>query len=190
MRIGIFGGSFNPIHKGHLGLAEWIVREGFVDEVWLMISPHNPLKEQDGLLAENERLRLAKMATENVKGVKASDFEFSLPRPSYTYHTLTELSRTYPQDDFCLIIGADNWQVFPRWKNHEELIENYPILIFPRKGCDFSCEGLPKNVILMNAPLFPVSSTEIREKIKRGESLTCCLPESVLSEIRKKGFYR
>ncbi len=189
MRIGIFGGSFNPVHKGHVGLAEWIVREGFVDEVWLMISPHNPLKEQGSLLAEGERLRLARMATENVNGVKASDFEFYLPRPSYTYHTLTELSNSYPQNEFSLIIGADNWLVFPKWKNHEELIRRYPVLIFPRKGCYVSCEGLPKNVILMNAPMFPISSTEIREKIKRGEELTCCLPESVLAEIQKNGFY-
>ncbi len=181
---GIFGGSFSPIHNGHINLARYVVEQGFADEVWLMVSPHNPLKQQDGLMPEAQRLQLARLAVENVRGVEVSDFEFSLPRPSYTWQTLRALEAAYPDRRFALIIGADNWQIFPRWARHEELISRYPILIYPREGSPLDAAMLPPSMRLMNAPLFPWSSTEVRRRLAEGESVDEMLPPSVVEALR------
>ena len=133
-RIGIFGGSFNPIHLGHTALAAYICEQGLVDEVWLMVSPQNPLKRDLTLLDENERLTMARLAVAPYPTLRACDFEFTLPRPSYTYHTLQALRTAYPECEFSLIIGEDNWQCFDRWYRGEDIARETPIIVYPRSS--------------------------------------------------------
>lgn len=180
-RITIYGGSFNPIHCGHTALAETLVKSGVTDEVWLMVSPRNPLKEQAELADEHWRFRLAELAVEGIDGVKASDFEFSLPRPSYTYATLSALQTAYPDVTFSLLIGADNWQVFPQWAHHETLVSEHDIFIYPRPDFPIREEDLPVHVhLLHDVPLFDCSSTDIRNGLRQGADMTKFIPASAL----------
>lgn len=170
MRIGIYGGSFNPIHKGHIQLAASIVRQGLVDELWLLVSPLNPLKQGEASdMAEYEhRLRMARLATEGIEGVRVSDFERRLPVPSYTVATLSALRTAYPAHEFVLVIGADNWERFPRWHRAQEIVDTYPILIYRRPGCTIDQNDLPPSVQVVNTPLYDISSTQIREAVAQG----------------------
>ena len=170
MRIGIYGGSFNPIHKGHTELAASIVQQGLVDELWLLVSPLNPLKQgETSDIAEYEhRLSMARLAAEDIEGVKVSDFEKNLPLPSYTITTLGELHKAYPEHEFVLVIGADNWERFPRWYHAQEIIDTYSILIYRRPGCEMDETLLPLSVQVVDTPLYDISSTEIRESVKKG----------------------
>lgn len=187
--IGIFGGSFNPIHLGHTGLAQWIVQQGYADEVWMMVSPQNPLKQQKDLLPEEQRLALAKIAVRHIPHVKASDFEFHLPRPSYTWQTLQALKATYPTQEFALIIGADNWICFDKWANYKEIIEKYKILVYPRDGYIIS-SPLPDTVTLMSsAPLYQFSSTEIRKRLKNDEDVSGMIDMNVYKRINRERLY-
>lgn len=179
MRTAIFGGSFNPIHRGHIALADFVVQGGWTDEVWLLVSPQNPLKAAAGLLPEQLRLALAQQATENYDRIKVSDFEFHLPRPSFTYKTLAALRESYPDRSFQILIGADNWSCFNRWAHHEELLRDYELLVYPRQGYDIHTASLPSNVRFVPAPLFPFSSTQLREMLLRGEDLSGILPQEI-----------
>lgn len=179
MRTAIFGGSFNPIHRGHIALADFVVQGGWTDEVWLLVSPQNPLKAAAGLLPEQLRLALAQQATENYDRIKVSDFEFHLPRPSFTYKTLAALRESHPDRSFQILIGADNWQCFNRWARHEELLRDYELLVYPREGYDIDTPSLPPNVRFVPAPLFPFSSTQLREMLLRGEDLSGILPQEI-----------
>lgn len=183
MHIGIFGGSFNPIHNGHIALAKHIVSMGLVEEVWLMVSPHNPLKENRDLLNEDVRFNIAKKALQNIRGVKACNFEFKLPRPSYTWHTLETLRQRYPFHQFSIIIGADNWIVFNKWKNADKILKNHEIIIYPREDYKIDANNLPNNVHLIDAVLFPFSSTQIRASLKAQKDIREWLPESAYKEI-------
>ena len=178
-RTAIFGGSFNPIHRGHIALADFVVQGGWTDEVWLLVSPQNPLKAAAGLLPEQVRLTLAQQATENYDRIKVSDFEFHLPRPSFTYKTLAALRESYPDRSFQILIGADNWLCFDRWAHHEELLRDYELLVYPRQGYDIHTASLPPNVRFVPAPLFPFSSTQLREMLLRGEDLSGILPQEI-----------
>lgn len=189
IRTALFGGSFNPIHKGHVALARQLIREGRTDEVWLMVSPHNPLKTQGGLLDEQARLRLARLAVEGEDGVSVSDFEFHLPRPSFTWTTLLALREACPDREFSLLIGGDNWLVFDRWAHHEEILANHEIWVYPREGCAIDAAGLPPQVHLLEAPLFLWSSTMIRQRISAGEDCSGMLPQRVGDEILACGYY-
>ena len=191
MRIGIYGGSFNPIHRGHTELAASIVRQGLVDELWLMVSPLNPLKsgEVSDIAEYEHRLRMAELATKGIDGVKVSDFERSLPLPSYTITTLGELRKAYPEHEFVLVIGADNWERFPRWYHAEEIIEWYRILIYRRPGCELDESSLPSSVLVVDTPLYDVSSTQIRESVKNGRLMRRWLDEKVARYIKKNGLY-
>lgn len=191
MRIGIYGGSFNPIHKGHTQLAASIVAQGLVDELWLMVSPLNPLKsgEVSDIAEYEHRLRMAELATQSIKGVKVSDFERSLPLPSYTITTLGELQKAYPEHEFTLVIGADNWEQFPRWYHADEIIERYQILIYRRPGCEFDETSLPASVKVVDTPLFDISSTEIRTSIAEGKPLTKWMDRKVLTYIKRHHLY-
>lgn len=188
--IGIFGGSFNPPHNGHIAIAREMLRQGKVEEVVMMVSPQNPLKSNSELIDESERLRLATLACENAPHIHASGFEFSLPKPSYTWHTLQALSQAYPQSKFCLIIGADNWQIFPRWYKSKSIISAYNILIYPRKGFNINTADLPFGVSCIDMPTIDISSTEIRRRIEAGEDASQLVAPRVWEEITRKRLYK
>lgn len=184
-RIGVFGGSFNPIHLGHLAVAQAVIHQNLVDEVWLMVSPQNPLKQAATDLApEQDRLALARLAVKDCSNVFVSDFEMLLPRPSYTWRTMEALQEKYLEQRFSLIIGADNWLNFNRWAQHEALLAAYPLLVYPREGYPISADTLPPSVHLIDAPLFPFSSTTIRESIKNGASVEQQIPTSILTAAK------
>lgn len=188
--VALFGGSFNPIHCGHVQLARQAVRLGSADEVWLMVSPQNPLKPQSALLDEQARLRLARLAVDGQEGVRVSDFEFHLPRPSYTWDTLQALRAAYPAISFSLLIGADNWALFHKWAHHDELLRDYSFIVYPREGYPVDADTLPSNVSLLQAELFPWSSTLIRERIQRGEDCSDIVPRAAYDEIIRCGYYK
>lgn len=170
MKIGIYGGSFNPIHFGHIGLAEWVVNHTDLDEVWLMLSPNNPLKDNSILANEQVRLQEAKDAIrrlgDQAKGIVVSDFEFQLPRPSYTANTLRRLTQAYPQHEFTLIIGEDNLAIFDKWREYQYILDNYRIFVYPRHGCNAYTIPPAKNLqVLSHATYFDISSTEIRNEL-------------------------
>lgn len=180
IRTGIYGGSFNPIHNGHIAIARAMLDCGAVDEVWLMVSPQNPLKQSADLLDEQLRLDMTRRATADIPCVTACDYEFHMPRPSYMWHTLQSLSRDYPDREFTLLIGADNWQVFDRWYHADDIIAHYPIRIYPRRGYDIEASTLPQNVKLVDTGLYDVSSTMVRERIRRGEDVSQLIPASII----------
>lgn len=191
MKIGIYGGSFNPIHRGHTELAASIVQQGLVDELWLLVSPLNPLKQNStsDIVEYEHRLNMARLATEGIEGVEVSDFERNLPIPSYTITTLGELRKAYPQHEFVLVIGADNWERFPRWFHAEEIIAEYRILIYRRPGCELDETALPSSVRVVETPLYDISSTEIREGLQRGEDMKEWVDEKVSGYIKEHELY-
>ncbi len=182
IKTGIYGGSFNPVHNGHIAIARAMVDHADVDEVWLMVSPQNPLKQASGLLDDRLRLDMTRRAVGDIPHVSASDYEFRLPRPSYMWNTLEHLTADYPDRDFCLLIGADNWQVFDRWFRAADIIAHYPIRIYPRRGYDIAPSSLPPTVRLVDTGLHDVSSTLIRQRIQRGEDITGLLPECIAED--------
>ena len=168
MKIGIYGGSFNPVHFGHVGLAKWVIEHTDLDELWLLVSPNNPLKTAGMLAPEDERLAAVREAIKDIPGLKASDFEFSLPRPSYTANTLRALQKAYPEHEFTLVIGEDNLFIFTQWREYEYILENFRVFVYPRNLNNPSTLSNPNNlnnqniVFLKDAPLFDISSTAIR----------------------------
>lgn len=188
--VGLFGGSFNPIHKGHVALARQLLRKARLDEVWFLVSPQNPLKPQSSLLDDNLRLEMARLALEEEPRLVASDYEFHLPRPSYTWNTLQHLSKDYPQHRFTLIIGADNWQLFSRWRNSSDILANYSVVIYPRDGYPVDETTLPPNVRLVKTRLYNMSSTLVRQLIAEGKSARRYLNPKVASFIEQNHIYR
>ena len=180
IRTGIYGGSFNPIHNGHIAIARAMTTRAGLDEVWLVVSPQNPLKPAGSLLADEKRLLMAQTAVSAIPGVTATDYEFHLPRPSYMWNTLQSLSRDYPERDFTLLIGADNWAVFHRWYRADDIIAHYPIAIYPRTGYPIDTASLPPNVKLIDTGLYDISSTQVRELIACGGDITGLVPDSVV----------
>ena len=198
MTTALYGGSFNPIHLGHLALGQWLIDHHYADELWFLVSPQNPLKPLAGLLPDSARLHLAHLAVEEATAtcntpaaLRVSDFEFRLPRPSFMVHTLEALRAAYPGREFQLVIGADNWQRFPQWHRADEILRHHRLIIFPRPGYHIDPTDIPQGIILADAPLYDLSSTQIRNAIAhqkdyRGEGL----PASVWQEIAAKGYYR
>ena len=184
----IFGGSFNPVHCGHVALAAEVCRAGLATEVWLMVSPHNPLKAECGLAPEQQRLEMVKMAVDGLPGLVACDFEFSLQRPSYTVNTLARLEEEYPDREFILLFGADNWENFGRWYKNEEILSRYRIIVYPRGGEDVP--QLPSGVVWFNAPLHNVSSTMVRDAVAAGEDISPLVPPGVAEYIKDNGLYK
>jgi len=190
MRIGLYFGSFNPIHHGHLLIASYILQHTSLEQVWFVVSPQNPLKPAASLLNEYHRLYLVQLAIEGAKDLKAQDIEFKLPKPSYTSDTLTYLQEKYPTHEFSIIMGSDSFQNLPRWKNANWLLKNYSIYVYKRP----EHEQLPvypgaKDIQILQAPLLPISSTTIRQYIKEGKSIRFLVPEKVREEIERNGYY-
>ncbi len=190
-QIGVFSGSFNPIHIGHLILASYIKEFTYIDDVWLLVTPHNPLKDASDLLDDKIRLKLAQMAVEDYDRISVSDFEFDMPTPSYTIDTLDKLSEKYPEYDFTLIIGGDNWNDFHKWKNYELLLDKYKIIIYPRAGEDIIIEDSYKNSVeVVDAPIVEVSSTFIRNSIKNGKDIRAFVPSNIYDYIINNKYYQ
>lgn len=166
MKIGIYGGSFNPVHFGHVGLAKWVIEHTDLDELWLLVSPNNPLKPAGILAPEDERLEAVREAIKEIPGLKASDFEFSLPRPSYTANTLRALQKAYPEHEFTLVIGEDNLAIFTQWREYEYILKNFRIFVYPRKSEIRNQKSeirTAENIVFLDsAPYFNISSTELR----------------------------
>lgn len=181
IRTGVYSGSFNPIHIGHLALANWLCEYGGLDEIWFLITPHNPLKEREGLMDDRLRLELAEMSIASYPKFKVSDFEFSLPKPTYTIDTLSALRVTHPEREFYFIMGADNWAMIDQWKDYQELIREYKILVYPRKGYEAHIPETCPNVCLAEAPVMEISSTFIRESYEAGKDVRFFLPEAIRS---------
>ena len=180
MKIGIYGGSFNPIHNGHIALARQMLRKLPLDEVWMMVSPQNPLKQSDSdLLEDRKRWEMTDTALRDEAGLKACDLEFRLPKTSYTWHTLQALEEEHPDNQFTLIIGADNWQLFPRWYHSADILSRYPVAIYPRTGFPLCADDLPEGVTLVNTELYDVSSTDIRRRIREGLPYEHLIPKAI-----------
>lgn len=187
--IGLFGGSFNPIHTGHTSLADKILKATDLDEIWFVISPQNPLKQQNELMSEQSRLQMVDIALRNFPDMHSCDIEFHLPKPSYTINTLTCLKEKYPDDKFSLVIGSDNLRKFHLWREHETILRDYPVIVYPRQGDDI--EELQKEypmVMFVDAPLFPISSTEIRNMLQNKDfkSVKQWLDKEVLDYLKNK----
>lgn len=179
-KVGIYGGSFNPIHRGHIALARQMLRKAHLDEVWFLVSPLNPFKQAStDLLDDQTRLQLTRQALADEPRLVASDYEFHLPRPSYSWDTLQALSRDYPEHEFVLVIGADNWLAFDRWYHAEDILDSYPIVIYPREGCPIDAATLPPTVQLVKTRLYNVSSTDIRCRIREGRPVRRLLPPTI-----------
>lgn len=189
MKIGLYFGSFNPVHVAHLIIANHILNETDVEKVWFVVSPQNPFKEESNLLNEYHRLHLVRLATEDDIRIKASDIEFSLPKPSYTSATLVYLADKYPKHEFSIIMGSDSFQNFPKWKNCEVIVKNYPLYVYLRPG--FEIENKIGAILhILDAPLLQLSSTLIRKYIKNGRSVRYMVPDKVLDEIEMGGYYK
>jgi nicotinate-nucleotide adenylyltransferase len=188
MKIGLYFGSFNPVHNGHLIIASHILNSTDLNQVWLIVSPQNPLKKSSSLLNEYHRLHLVKSAIDGEKNIKASSIEFQLPKPSYTIDTLTHLKEKYPQHDFAIIMGSDSFKNIQKWKNYQVLLKEYTTYIYTRPG--FEIKNTENNIIISDAPLIEISSTRIRELLKAGKSIRYLVPDIVKEEIESNNYYK
>ena len=186
--VAVFGGSFDPIHNGHLALAGEVLRRGLAAEVWFMVTPQNPHKQGNTLSDEQLRLQMVQLAVEGMEGVRACDFEFSLPRPSYTLNTLTALDEAYPECCFSLLIGADNWEKFDRWYKHDEILARYRIIVYPRDNS--AVPSVPDGVTWLSAQLHDVSSTRVRELVADGKEISGLVAPAVEKFINENKLYR
>ncbi len=190
MKIGLYFGSFNPIHIGHLAIANYMVEFSDLDEIWLVVSPQNPLKKKNSLLNEFDRFDMVELALKDDLRIKPSDIEFNLPKPSYTIDTLTYLSEKNPKYNFNLIVGADSLQSFHKWKNYEKILKHYKLYVYPRPNCNIDEFKDHEKVSVINAPLMEVSSSFIRKSIKENKNIRHFLPAEVYKYIEKMNFYK
>ena len=190
MEVGLFFGSFNPIHTGHMIIANLVKETTSVEEVWFVISPQNPFKKNNNLLHEFDRLDMVNTAISDDYKFRSSDIEFNMPRPSYTIDTLIMLQERHPDKKFHLIIGQDNLAAFPKWKNHDKILEHFGLIVYPRPNAEPSELGENENVQLIDAPEVDISATLIRKLIKEERSIKYLVPEAVAALIKSKGFYR
>lgn len=188
-RTALFFGSFNPIHVGHLIIANTILQQEGVDEVWLVVSPQNPLKERATLLADHHRLQMARLAVDDNYGLRVSDIEMHLPLPSYTVVTLAALGEKYPDREFCLIMGSDNLQSLPRWRNYEYILQNHRIMVYPRPGSDRCPLRDHPSVTMVDVPMMDISSTYIRSQIKVHRDVRYLLTDPVYKYLTEMHFY-
>lgn len=189
MKIGLYFGSFNPVHIGHLIVASHVANHTETQQVWFIVSPQNPLKPSAVLLNEYHRLHLVRLAVGDDLRLKVSEVEFKLPRPSFTIDTLTYLQEKYPKHEFSVIMGSDSFQNLPRWKNFELLVKNYPFIIYKRPGFEIANKWNAQ-VTVLEAPLLAISATEIRNNIKAGKTIRYLVPEKVRDEIEQNRYYK
>ena len=192
MKIGLYFGTFNPIHVGHMIIANHIAEFSDVDKVWMVVTPHNPLKQKSTLLDDRHRLQMVFLATEDYPKIQPSDIEFKLPQPNYTIHTLVHLKEKYPQHEFALIMGEDNLNSFRKWKNYEAILSDYDLYVYPRiysGAIDPQFENHPK-IHKIEAPVIEISSTHIRESIKNKKNYMPLLPQKVWEYIDHNNFYK
>lgn len=190
MKTGLFFGSFNPIHNGHMVIANYFAEFSDLKQVWFVVSPHNPLKPAGSLLNDFQRLQLVELAIGDYRKMKVSKIEFGLPKPSYTINTLTHLQERFPQHEFVLIMGSDNLHTFHKWKNYEQILEYYSIYIYPRPGFDGGDFKNHPKVKFIEAPLMEISSTFIRNAIKSKKDVRFMMPEKVADYIDEMNFYK
>ena len=195
MNIGLFGGSFNPIHNGHVRLAKSLLQKAALDEVWFLVSPQNPFKQDQQLLDDDKRLQLVRLALKEEPQLMASDFEFHLPKPSYTWNTLQALEQEYPERKFTLLIGGDNgganWEAFDKWYRYEYILKRYPIIVYPREGSkvpDVKFQG--SEIQIVETPLINISSTQIRQRLHEGKSVRGLVNTEVAMVIEQEHLYR
>jgi nicotinate-nucleotide adenylyltransferase len=189
MKIALYFGSFNPIHNGHLIIANHVLQNTDAEQVWFIVSPQNPFKPANGLLNEYHRLHLINLAIEGESKLKASNIEFNLPRPSYTINTLTYLEEKHPEHEFVILMGSDSFQNIHKWKNAPVILKNYPLYIYRRPGFEIT-ETHGAIIKIIEAPLLQISATHIRELLKAGKSVRYLVPDSVMEEIIRGGYYR
>lgn len=187
--IGIMGGSYNPVHIGHMMLAQYVREWGYVDKVWLTLTPQNPLKDTNGMLPDMKRLSMLGKATKDAPGIETCDIELSMPRPSYTINTLRTLSKRYPTKKFKLIIGSDNWSVFRKWKDWEEILDNYGVIVYPRAGYPIVNRNVD-GMEVVDAPIVDISSTFIRNSIVAERNVSFFLPPNVYKYIIENKLYK
>lgn len=191
-KIGLYFGTFNPIHVGHLTIANFMVEWSDLDEVWMVVTPHNPHKNKSTLLDNHHRLAMVRIALDDYPNIKASNIEFDLPQPNYTVNTLAHLEEKYPKNNFCLIMGEDNLKSFHKWKNYEVILSGYSIYVYPRISegkVEHQFEGHP-SIVKVNAPIMELSSTFIRKGIKEGKNIRPMLPQNVWEYLDEMNFYR
>jgi len=191
MNIGLYFGSFNPIHTGHLIIANHIIENSDLDKIWFVLSPHNPLKESHSLLNEYDRFHLVELAISDNPKFRASNVEFHLPKPSYTIDTLTYLHEKFPLEKFTVIMGSDSFQNLPRWKNYAEILNNYTVIVYQRPGFIIDTTKVSyRNITFLNAPLLEISSTYLRGQIKAHKSIRYLVPDNVLAYIKENKYYQ
>ena len=189
-KIGLFFGSFNPVHIGHMIIANYMAIHTDLDKVWMVVSPHNPLKEKKSLARDHDRLHLVRLAIGDNLLLRASDIEFGLPKPSYTIDTLTYLREKHPDKTFVLIMGGDNLGSLPKWKNYDVILRDYEVYVYRRPSYDLGELQVHTNVRLFDAPLMQISSSYIRSCIKKGQSVEYLVPDSVLEYLTTSSLYR
>jgi len=191
-RIGLYFGTFNPIHIGHLAIANYLVENSDLKEIWMVVTPHNPLKKKSTLLDDYQRLHMVHLATDNYEKISPSNIEFSLPQPNYTVNTLVHLKEKYPNNEFCLIMGEDNLKSLPKWKNYKVLLEDYNIIVYPRISSGTIPEELKDHpsITKIDAPVMEISSTMIRKGIAKGQDLRYFLHQDVNTYLDEMGFYK
>jgi len=189
MRIGLFFGSFNPMHIGHKIIASYVAEFSDLEKVFFVVSPQNPLKKKQSLLDQHQRLMIIRMVVEDNSKLQVSDIEFSMTQPSYTIDTLMRLKEKYPENEYILIMGADNLKNFHKWKNYEQILQDYSIYVYPRPGIKIDVSH--KNIhIIKNVPLMDISASFIRDSIKQKKDVSYLMPEKVWQYIEEMNFYK
>lgn len=188
-KTGLFFGSFNPIHIGHLCIANYFIEYTDLKELWFVVSPQNPLKPKNSLLSDNHRLELVYLAIDDYNKFRVCDIEFKLPKPSYTIHTLVYLTEKYPNKEFVLIVGSDNLITFSKWKNYDQILLNYKLYVYPRPDSEISQWHAHPSVKLLDAPLMQISSTFIRKALKEKKEIPFFIPDKAYNYIKEMHFY-